>query len=59
MSTLKKKNLNVDMWKRGFVFAKCTICESLKDLISKAGQNNLCVKEHEIKLRKLEIKVWN
>ncbi len=38
----------MDMWKRGFVFAKCTICESLKDLISKVRKNNPSVKEHEI-----------
>jgi hypothetical protein len=37
------------------VFAKCTICESLKDLISKAGKKNPCVKEHEIKLKKHNI----
>jgi hypothetical protein len=44
--------MNVDVWKRGSVFAKCTTCESLKDLISKARKNNLSVKEHDIKLKK-------
>ncbi len=43
------------MWKRGFVIAKCTICESLKDLISKARKKNPSVKEHEIKLKKHNI----
>jgi hypothetical protein len=51
----KKKHLNVDVRKKGFVFAKCIICESLKDLISKAGKNNLSVKEHGIKLKKHNI----
>jgi len=45
----------VDVQKKGFVFAKCTIYESLKDLISKVGKNNPCVKEHEIKLKKHNI----
>jgi len=43
------------VWKRGSIFAKCTICESLKDLISKVGKNNPCVKKHEIKLKKHNI----
>jgi hypothetical protein len=47
--------MNVDVWKRRFVFAKCTLSESLKDLISKVGKNNPCVKEHEIKLKKHNI----
>jgi len=35
MSILKKRHhLNVDVRKKGFVFAKCIMCESLKDLIS-------------------------
>jgi hypothetical protein len=45
----KKKHLNVDVRKRGFFFSKCTICESLKDLISKVRKNNPSVKEYEIK----------
>jgi hypothetical protein len=40
----KEKNLNVDVWKRGSAFVKCIVCESLKDLISKLGKNNPCVK---------------
>jgi hypothetical protein len=48
----KKKHLNLDVRKRGFVFAKCIVCESLKDFISKAGKNNPSVKEHEFKLKK-------
>jgi hypothetical protein len=36
----KEKHLNVDVWKRGFAFAKCIVCESLKDLISKTRKNN-------------------
>ncbi len=43
----------MDVRKRGCVFAKSTICESLKDLISKAGKKNPNVKEHEIKLKKI------
>jgi len=42
----------VDVRKRGSFFTKCIVCESLKDLIFKAGKNNLNVKEHEIKLKK-------
>jgi hypothetical protein len=37
----KKKHLNVDVWKRGSVFAKCTTSKSLKDLISKTGRKTL------------------
>jgi hypothetical protein len=52
MNRLKKRHhLNVDVQKRGLVFAKCTICESLKDLISKVGRNNNEVIEYEGKLR--------
>jgi hypothetical protein len=51
----KKKHMNVIVQKRGFVFAKCVVCESLKDLISKAKENNPCVKEHDIKLKKHNI----
>jgi hypothetical protein len=51
----KKKHLNVDVRKRGSIYAKCNVCESLKDLISKAGKNNPSVKEHEIKLNKHNI----
>jgi hypothetical protein len=50
MSHLRKKHhLNVDVRKRGSNFAKCTSCESLKDLISKVGKN-VGAKEHELKL---------
>jgi hypothetical protein len=52
MSRLKKNNLNMDVWNNFIFFAKCTICESLKDLISKVGKNNPCVKKHDIKLKK-------
>jgi hypothetical protein len=51
----RKKHLNVDVRKKGSIFAKCIICESLKDLISKVGKNNLSVKEHGIKLKKHNI----
>jgi len=40
----------VQKW--GFVFAKCTVCESLKGLISKLGKNSTEVLEYETKLRK-------
>jgi hypothetical protein len=50
MSRLRRKyHLNVDVWKRGSSFAKCTICECLKTLISKVGKNNANVKGHEMK----------
>jgi hypothetical protein len=56
MNYLRKKNhLNVDVKKCGFNFAKCTICESLKDLISKVGKNNASAEEHEMKLWKHNI----
>ncbi len=45
----------MDVQKKGPVFAKCTICESLKNLISEVGKKNPCVKEHEIKLKKHNI----
>jgi hypothetical protein len=35
-SVEKKKHFNLDVQKKGSTFAKCTICKSLKDLISKA-----------------------
>jgi len=38
--------------KRGSTFAKCIICEYLKDLISKVGKNNDSAKEHELKLKR-------
>ncbi len=42
MSRLRKRHhLNVDVRKQGSVFAKCTIYESLKDLISKLGKNSM------------------
>jgi hypothetical protein len=43
----------MDVQKRGSIFAKCNVCKSLKDLISKVGKNNPCVKDHEIKLKKI------
>jgi hypothetical protein len=53
MSRLKRKyHLNVDVRKRGSTFAKCIICECLKNLISKVGKNNVNVKEHEMKQKK-------
>jgi len=48
----KKYHFNVDVGKRGLNFAKCIICESLKDLISKVGKNNASAKEHELKLKR-------
>jgi hypothetical protein len=49
----------MDVRKKESVFAKCVICESLKDLISKARKNNLSVKEHGIKLKKHNIHGFN
>jgi hypothetical protein len=41
MNRLRKRHhLNVDVQKWGFVSAKCTVYESLKDLISKLGKNS-------------------
>jgi hypothetical protein len=34
----EEKNLNMDVRKKIYVFAKCIACESLKDLISKVGK---------------------
>jgi hypothetical protein len=53
MSELKKKHhFNVDVKKRDSIFEKCTMCESLKDLISKLENNNNDAKEYELKLKK-------
>ncbi len=38
----------MDVQKRGSTFAKCTICKSLKDLISNLTKNNLCVKNMKL-----------
>jgi hypothetical protein len=52
MSKLKKRHhFNVDVWKRGLIFAKCTVCESLKDIIPKLGRNHSDAKEYKLKLR--------
>jgi hypothetical protein len=56
MNWLRKKNhFIVDVKEWGFFFAKCIICDSLKDLLSKARKNNPNVKEYEMKLRKHNI----
>jgi hypothetical protein len=53
MSYLRKKyHLNVDVKKPSSNLAKCTICELLKDLIFKVGNNSVGAKEYEMKLRK-------
>ncbi len=53
MSRLKKRHhLNVDVPRWGFVFVKCTMCEYLKDLISKLGKNSNEALKYEAKLRK-------
>jgi hypothetical protein len=53
MSQLRKKHhLNVDVQKRGFTFAKCTVCVSLKDLILKVGKNGVSGKEAQMKLKR-------
>jgi len=52
MSQLKKKyDFNIDVQIRGSNFAKCAICESLKNFISKVGKSNASGKEHELKLK--------
>jgi hypothetical protein len=53
MSRLRKRHhLNVNVWKWRSMFVKCTICESLKDLISKLGKNSNAALEYDAKLRK-------
>jgi len=53
MNRLRKRHHpNVDMGKRGLIFAKCIVCESLKDLKSKLEKNNSDAKEYELKLKK-------
>jgi ribosomal protein L33 len=53
MSRLKKRHhLNVNVRKWGSIFAKCTVCESLKYLTSKLGKNSNEVLEYEAKQRK-------
>jgi len=49
----KEKHLNMDVQKRGSAFAKCTVCESLKDFISKVGKTNPCVKSMKLNLRNI------
>jgi hypothetical protein len=48
----KRHHLNVNVWKQGFVFAKCIVCESLKDLISKLGNNSNETIKYEARLKK-------
>jgi len=48
---MKKYHFNVNVQKRGSTFAKCIVCESLKDLISKVGQNSASAMEHEFNLK--------
>ncbi len=53
MTRLRKRHhLNVDVQKQGPMFAKCIVCESLKNLISKLGKKSNEVLKYEAKLRK-------
>ncbi len=53
MSRLRKKHhFNVDVQKRGFTFAKCTMCVSLKYLILKVGKNSASGKEAQMNLKR-------
>ncbi len=53
MSWLRKKHhLNVDVQKKGFTFAKCIVCESLKDLVLKVGKSSASEKEVQMKLKR-------
>jgi hypothetical protein len=53
MNMLKKNHhLNVDVRKKGYVFAKYIVCDSLKDLISKLGKNSCDVREYEPEVEK-------
>ncbi len=49
---MKKYHFNVNVQKRGSTFAKCIVCECLKNLISKVEKNNGTAKEHELKLKR-------
>ncbi len=42
----------MDVQKKGFTFAKCIVCESLKDLILKVGEKNASEKESQMKLKR-------
>jgi hypothetical protein len=56
MSQLRRKyHLNADVQKRGLTFAKCIVCESLKDLIPKVEKNCANIEEHEMKLKDMAI----
>jgi hypothetical protein len=48
----KRRHLNVDVQKRGSVFAKCIVWESLKDSICKLGKHSNEPLEYEVKLKK-------
>jgi hypothetical protein len=48
----RRHHFNVDVRKKGSIFAKCTMCESLKELISKLVNNIIDVRKYELKLRK-------
>jgi len=37
--------------KKNSIFAKCNVCKSLKDLISKLGRNYNYAREYELKLK--------
>jgi hypothetical protein len=53
MNKLRKNHhLNVDVRKKGYVFAKCIVCDSLKDLISNWEKNSYDVRKYELKLKK-------
>jgi hypothetical protein len=48
----KRYHFNVDVRKKRSIFTKCTICESLRDLISKLGKNSNDARKYEIWLKK-------
>jgi hypothetical protein len=53
MNRLRKRHhFNIDVKKIGFIFGKCIMCESLKDLISKLERTNSGAREYKLKLRK-------
>lgn len=48
---------NVNVRKHGFNFAMCTICESLKDMISKVSKHDgRKVKNYELQLKRHNIR---
>jgi hypothetical protein len=53
MSKVRKRHhININVQKRGLTFAKCLMCQSVKDLILKLGKNSNDAREYDLKLKK-------